>query len=95
MLPRLIQSTLLEAGSSSIKFSFTGDGIWLLDRDSVASFVDFEASSLLLEDARGGIAALTPLESLFSSIIGLPLTDGACLFGGGDIELFLDDWNAS
>ena len=26
---------------------------------------------------------------------GLPLTVEACLFGGGDMELHLDTWNAS
>lgn len=91
MLPRLMQSILLEAGSSSTKFSCTGDGIWLLGWDSVASFLDFEGLSLLLGDTIGGSAALRPLEGPLSSVVCLPLIDEACLFGGGEIDLFLDD----
>ena len=39
MLPRLIQSTLLEAGNSSIKLSCTGDGKMVFDLNVVASLV--------------------------------------------------------
>ena len=95
MLPRLMQSILLEAGSSSMKFSCTGDRIRLLDWGFVASFVEFEALSLLLEDAMEGGAALTAHEDASTPIAGLAAIDEACLFGGGDIDLFLDDWNTS
>ena len=44
MLPRLIQSTLLEAGSSSMKLSCTGDGKRVLDWDVVAVLVGLEDS---------------------------------------------------
>ena len=47
MLPRLIQSTLLEAGSSSIKLSCTGDEKRVLDWDVVASLVDLADSWFL------------------------------------------------
>ena len=90
-----MQSTLLEAGSSSMKLSCTGDLKRLLGRAVFSSWVDFEKTLLLLEDAMESAAALTGLDGLFSSIGGATQTDAACLFGGGDIDLFLDDRNAS
>ena len=41
------------------------------------------------------VVVLSPLESPISSLLDLTLTVAACLFGGGDIDLSFDDWNAS
>ena len=91
-----MQSALLEAGSSPTKFSCTGERIKFLDWEFIGSVVDLERLSLLSEDDVEGAAALRALSaSPFSTTAGLLLTDEACLFGGGDIDLSLDDWNAS
>lgn len=91
-----MQSALLEAGSSPTKFSCIGERIKVLDWGLVGSVVDLEGWSALLEDDVEGAAALRGLSAwLFSAIAGLPLTDDACLLGGGDMDLSLEDWNAS
>lgn len=95
MLPRLTQSTLLDAGSCSMKFSCTGDGMIVLDRGFVASLVDSERLFLLSESTMEGAADLNTLKPSFSSASGLSFTAEACLFGGGEIDLSRDDRNAS
>lgn len=95
MLPRLTQSMLLDAGSCSMKLSCIGDGKSVLDWGFVACLVDLEGSLPLSEDKVKGAAALTTLKVPASSLSDLPLTVDAYLFGGGDIDLSLDDWKAS
>ena len=91
-----MQSALLEAGSSPTKFSCIGERIKVLYRGFVGSVVDLEGLSALSEDDVEVAAALKALSaSPFSTVVGRPLTDDACLFGGGDMDLSLEDWNAS
>ena len=91
-----MQSALVEAGSSPTKFNCIGEGIKVLYRGFVGSVVDLEGLSALSEDDLEVAAALRALSaSPFSTVVGLPLIDDACLFGGGDMDLSLKDWNAS
>lgn len=90
-----MQSTLLEAGSCSTKLSCTGELMKILDWDFVTSLVDLESFLPLSEDNVEGAVALLMLKAPLSSTLSLPLAVEACLLGGGDIDLSLDDWNAS
>ena len=90
-----MQSTLLEAGSCSTKLRCIGDGKRVPDWTFVRFLVDGKGSLLLPGDNVGDAAALRTLEASTSSAPDLLLPVKACLFGGGDIDLSLDDWNAS
>ena len=95
MLPRLTQSTLLDAGSCSTKLSCTGDGNTILDWFLVASWINSEGLLLLSEGNMEDAVALTTFKASVSSRSALPPKAEACLFGGGDIDLSLEDWNTS
>lgn len=78
-----------------MKLSCTGDGKTVLGRGLVASMVDFEGLLLFSEGNMESAAVLTTPKPSVSSPPGLSPTVEACLFGGGDIDLSLDDWNTS
>ena len=91
-----MQSTLLGVGSPSTKFNCTGEGKRLVDCGFILSPGGFEGLLPLLEDGmEEGAAAWTSLNGSLCSALGFSLVAEACLFGGGDIDLFLDDKNAS
>lgn len=72
-----------------------GDLTWVLSRGFVDSSFDLERSRPMSEDNVEGAAALAMLGGPPFSKPGLSLTVEACLFGGGDIEVSLDNWKAS
>ena len=57
--------------------------------------MELEDLSPLLEDELEDDATLTTLGFPLCSSPSLTLTVEVCLFGGGDIDLFVDDWKAS
>ena len=75
-----------------MKLSCIGDLISVRDWCFVTSVVDFVSLS---EDTAKVAAALMRLGAPTASSLDLIATEDAFLFGGGDMDLSLDDWNAS